>query len=113
VGHLALLRELAGTDAAVVDRGAVRADIDAGPITYGEVAEALAYDHPVVRLRMTGTELEAFAADAGFFSGPSELDPGAAYTAAASEMLLPHGRPVGTEVEIVARYFSRAGAARH
>ena len=37
-----------GVDAAVVDYGALRADIDLGPITYGEVAEAPAYDHPVM-----------------------------------------------------------------
>ena len=35
----------AGADAAVVSPGALRADIGPGPITYGELAEALAYDH--------------------------------------------------------------------
>ena len=35
-------REYARADAAVVNPGALRADIDAGPITYADVAEALA-----------------------------------------------------------------------
>ena len=95
-------RDFAGTDAAVVDRGALRADIDPGPITYGEVAEALAYDHPVVRVKLTGRRLTEFARQAGFFSGPAELDPNRTYTVAASEMMLPHGRPVGTEIEAMA-----------
>jgi 5'-nucleotidase len=95
-------REFARTDAAVVDRGALRADIDAGPITYAEVAEALAYDHPVVRIRLSGSRLRAFAEDAGYYSGPADLDADRIYTVAASEMLLPHGRPVGREAEAVA-----------
>jgi 5'-nucleotidase len=97
-------RELAGADAAVVSAGALRADIDPGPITYAEVAEALAYDHPVVRAELGGRELRALAAGTDFFSGPAQLDPRATYSVAASEMLLAHGRPVGTEVGAVARY---------
>jgi 5'-nucleotidase len=100
-------REFAGTDAAVVTHGALRADVEPGPITYGELAEALAYDHPVMRVRLTGRELEAFAARAAFYSGPDRLDPEGVYTVAASEMLLPHGRPVGTEVEAAAWYLER------
>jgi 5'-nucleotidase len=100
-------RDFAKTDAAVVDQGALRADIDPGPITYGEVAEALAYNHPVVRVELTGRELRAFADESGFYSGPAELDPNRTYTVAASEMLQPHGRPVGTEVEAVASYLER------
>jgi 5'-nucleotidase len=100
-------REFAGTDAAVVNRGALRADIDPGPITYGEVAEALAYDHPVMRVELTGRDLEALTARSGFFSGPEQLVPDRLYTVAATEMMLPHGRPVGTEVEAVSWYLQR------
>jgi 5'-nucleotidase len=99
-------RKLAGTDAAVVDQVAERADIDAGPITYGEIAEALAFDHAVVRARMTGAQLERFAAGR-YVSGPSELDPDRTYTVAASEMMVQHGRPVGTELEAVTSYLER------
>jgi 5'-nucleotidase len=100
-------RAFAHTDVAVVSRGALRADIDVGPITYGEVAEALAYDHPLMRTRLTGRELRALAADAGFYSGPAEPDPERTYSVAASEMMVPRGRPVGTEVEALAWYLDR------
>jgi len=97
-------RALAGADAAVVNGGALRADIGAGPITYADVAEALAYDHPVVRFRLSGRELRALADEAGYFSGPGELDPEHIYTVAASELLAPGGHPVGREIEALARY---------
>jgi 5'-nucleotidase len=100
-------RAFARTDAAVVNRGALRADIAPGPVTYAEVAEALAYDHPVVRVELTGRELRDLAEDAGFYSGPDRLDPDRTYSVAASEMMLPHGRPVGTEVEAVAWHLGR------
>jgi 5'-nucleotidase len=100
-------REFARTDAAVVNHGALRGDIDPGPVTYGDVAEALAYDHPVMRLALSGRELQALADAAGFYSGPDQLDPDGTYTVAASEMILPHGRPVGSEVEAVAWYLER------
>jgi 5'-nucleotidase len=100
-------RSFAGTDVAVVSGVALRADIDPGPITYGEVAEALAYDHAVMRARLSGRELHALASGADFVSGPAELEPGRIYSVAVSEMLLPQGRPVGTEVEALARYLQR------
>ena len=53
----------------------LRADIDAGPITYAEVAEALAFDHPVVRVRMSGRELRDLIDDGAYVAGPEELDP--------------------------------------
>jgi hypothetical protein len=61
----------------------------------------------VVRLKLTGRELRDFARDAGFFAAPAELDLDRTYTVAASEMMLPHGRPVGTEVEALASYLGR------
>ena len=97
-------RALAGTDVAVVSRVALRADIDRGPITYAEVAEALAYGHRVVRATLSGRELQQLAAGVDFASGPSEFDPDRTYSVAASEMLLTNGQPVGTEVEALARY---------
>ena len=111
-GELATLaadaeREFARADAAVVDPGALRADIGPGPITYAEVAEALAYDHPVVRAQLTGQQLRELAAGGRFYSGPGDPDPRTTYTVAASEMLVPRGRPIGTEVEAVARYLER------
>ena len=100
-------REFARADAAVVDPGALRADIGPGPVTYAEVAEALAYDHPVVRAQLTGQQLRELAAGGRFYSGPEKLDPGRLYNVAASEMLLPKGHPVGSEVEAIASYLNR------
>jgi 5'-nucleotidase len=100
-------RAFARADAAVVSPGALRADVDAGPITYADVAGVLAYDHPVMRFRMTGRELRGLARPGTYFAGPSALDPGTSYSVAASELLVPRGRPVGTEVEAVAWHLTR------
>jgi 5'-nucleotidase len=100
-------RDFAGADAAVVAAGALRADIGPGPVTYAEVAEAFAYDHPVVRAQLTGQQLRELAEGGRFYSGPAALDPGELYSVAASEMLLPDGYPLGTEVEAIASYLIR------
>ena len=100
-------REYAGADAAVVDAGALRADIDPGPITYADVAAALAYGHPVMRARVTGRELSALAARGGYFSGPAEIDPERTYTLAASEMTMDRGRALGSEADALAWYLQR------
>jgi 5'-nucleotidase len=100
-------REYARADAAAVDAGALRADIDPGPITYADVAEALAYGHPVTRARITGRELSALVARAGYFSGPAEIDPDRTYTVAASEMTMDRGRALGSEADALAWYLER------
>jgi 5'-nucleotidase len=100
-------RAFARADAAVVGPGALRADVDAGPITYADVAGVLAYDHPVMRFRMTGRELRGLARPGTYFAGPGTLDPDTSYSVAASELLVPRGRPVGTEVEAVAWHLTR------
>ncbi len=99
-------RAFAGTDAAVVHPGALRADVDAGPIAYEEVARVLAYDHPVMRIELTGRELRRLARR-GHLAGPATIDPDETYTVAASEQIAPLGRAVGTEVEAVAWYLDR------
>ena len=102
-------RAFARTDAAVVSPGALRADIDAGPITYAELAEALAYDHPLMRFTMSGRELGALASGDAHYAGPAELDPEATYRVAASELFVARGRPVGTEVGALDWYLTRGG----
>jgi len=99
-------RAFANADAAVVDPNAMRADIDAGPITYAEVCEAFAYGHPVMRARVTGTELRALADDA-FYSGPADIDPRRTYTVAASQMTMDRGRALGSEADALAWYLQR------
>ena len=105
-------RAFARTDAAVVSPGALRADVDAGPITYAELATALAYDHPVMRFTMSGRELRELASGGAHYAGPAGLDPGATYSVAASELLVPRGRAVGTEVEAVDWYLTRGESVR-
>ena len=100
-------REYAGADAAVVDTGALRADIDAGPITYADVSEALAYGHPVMRARLSGTELEALRARGGYFSGPADIRQDRTYTVAASQRTIDRGRAVGSEADALAWYLQR------
>ena len=102
-------RAFARTDAAVVSPGALRADIDAGPITYAELAKALAYDHPLMRFEMSGRELRSLASGDAHYAGPANLDPDATYSVAASELFVARGRPVGTEVEALAWYLTRGG----
>jgi hypothetical protein len=61
----------------------------------------------VVRAQLTGQQLRELAEGGRFYSGPAALDPGKLYSVAASEMLLPDGHPLGTEVEAIASYLNR------
>ena len=98
----------ARTDAAVAKPVSLRADIDAGPVSYGEVAEALAWEHPVVRTRMSGRELiELIGDDEAYLAGPEELDPEATYSVAGSELIIGGGRSVGSEPQALAWFLAR------
>jgi 5'-nucleotidase len=79
-------RAFAGADIAFLNPGNTRADLDAGPITYAEAFEVHAYEHPVWRLRMDGSELQSVLAEQPglVVSGPRALDPNATYTVAAN-----------------------------
>jgi 5'-nucleotidase len=100
-------RAFAQADVGVVKPVSLRADIDAGPVTYAEVAEALAFDHPVVRVRMSGRELRALIGDDAYVAGPDELDPGAEYSVAASELIAGAGHAVGSEPQALAWFLGR------
>lgn len=52
------LRERAGADVAFHNRGGLRAEIDAGPVTRREVFEMLPFDNHVVTVELSGAELE-------------------------------------------------------
>ncbi len=99
-------RAFADTDVAVVRPVSLRADIDPGPVTYAEVAGALAFDHPVVRLRMNGRRLRELIGDDGYVAGPEQLDPDAEYTVAASELIAGGGRSIGTEPQALAWFLA-------
>ena len=101
-------RAFARTDVAVVKPVSLRADIDAGPVTYAEVAEVLAFDHPVVRVRLSGRELrELIGDDEAYVAGPEELNPRAKYSVAASELIVGAGHAVGTEPQALAWFLAR------
>jgi 2',3'-cyclic-nucleotide 2'-phosphodiesterase (5'-nucleotidase family) len=100
-------RAFARTDVAVVKPVSLRADIDAGPVTYAEVAKALAFDHPVVRLRMSGRQVRELIGDEAYVAGPEQLDPKAEYSVAASELIVSGGRAVGTEPQALAWFLAR------
>lgn len=101
-------RAFARTDVAVVKPVSLRADIDAGPVTYAEVAEVLAFDHPVVRVRLSGRELrELIGDDEAYVAGPEELDPRTEYSVAASELIVGAGHTVGTEPQALAWFLAR------
>ena len=101
-------RAFARTDVAVVKPVSLRADIDAGPVTYAEVAEVLAFDHPVVRVRLSGRELRELIGDhEANVAGPEELNPRAEYSVAASELIVGAGHTVGTEPQALAWFLAR------
>ena len=102
-------RAFARADAAVVSPVALRADIDSGPVEYAQLAEALAYDHPLMRFELRGRELQGLLTPGVHYAGPAKLEPEALYTVAASELLVPRGRPVGTEVQAVDWFLGRQG----
>jgi 5'-nucleotidase len=52
------LREAAGVDVALMNPGGLRADIDAGPLTFGDVYEVLPFDNTVSIVTMSGDELK-------------------------------------------------------
>jgi 2',3'-cyclic-nucleotide 2'-phosphodiesterase (5'-nucleotidase family) len=115
-------RAFAHTDVALVNSGSMRADVDAGPITYEELFEAQAYDHPVVGLDLTGRELieliengsphvSGLSADGTALADGRSLDLDATYSVAVNALYLAgwpaalRDRPTrsaGTEVEATA-----------
>ncbi len=50
-------RSLARADVAFVDPVSVRGGLRPGPVTYADLFEVVPYEHPVLRLEMTGAEL--------------------------------------------------------
>ena len=97
-------RAFAGADIAFLNPGNTRSELGAGPISYAEAFEAQAYEHPVWRLRMRGSDLRAVTAEQPrlLVSGPRNLDPDVVYTVAANGVVAerePFAR--GTDREIV------------
>ncbi len=116
-------RRLAGADLAFVDGGIMRAEVDAGPVTYAELFEAHAYEHPVMRMTLTGAEVsEALTVPlhvAGLPAGG--IEPGKRYVVAANRLLVDRGeadvfrrgnRPmetVGSDLDALVAEVKRSG----
>jgi 5'-nucleotidase len=57
-----MLAALPGTDVAITNGGGLRADIPAGPLSYGRLYEAYPFDNHFARVKLTGKELRAIVA---------------------------------------------------
>ena len=110
-------RAFAGADLGVLNPGNTRADLEAGPITYADAFEVHAYEHPVWRFAMRGSELgAALAQQPGLLvSGSRDLDPERIYTVAANGIVAerePFVRAdarelVGTDLEALVAWLER------
>jgi 5'-nucleotidase len=52
-------RRFADADFALVNPGSARADLAAGALSYAELFDVAAYEHPLMRMRLTGADLAA------------------------------------------------------
>lgn len=119
-------RRLARADIAFVNDGNLRATLDAGPITYADLFRVCAYEHPVMKMEMSGREVLAVldVESTGVplhVAGPARIDPGGTYTVAANRLLIDKGgieqlsravagaRVVGTDLEALVAEVERAG----
>jgi 5'-nucleotidase len=112
-------REFAGADVAFLDSGNTRSDIDAGPITYADAFEVQAYEHPVWRLYLRGSDVLSVMRDQPnlLVSGPAAANvrPDATYTVAANGILLkraPFDHPIereeiGTDLQALVAYLEK------
>jgi 2',3'-cyclic-nucleotide 2'-phosphodiesterase (5'-nucleotidase family) len=57
-----LLREATGADVAVTNGGGLRADLPAGPLTFGALYEAFPFDNRVAKVRLTAAALRGVLA---------------------------------------------------
>jgi len=118
-------RYAARADLAVASFGSLHGEIDAGPITYAEVAEAQGYNHRLMRARMRGADVLALMEEESnlYLSRPPgrPIEPDRTYTVAANELLIDRSplmrrrareaRPVSTEIDALAGYLARRAAA--
>src|SRR5215204_5722737 len=110
-------RAFTGADIAFLNPGNTRSGIDAGPITYADAFEVQAYEHPVWRLHMLGSDLiEAEVEQPGLLvSGTTDLRPDVVYTVAvngivAGRALFDRGTDrdkVGTDLQALVAWLER------
>lgn len=95
------LREVAGTDVALLNSGGLRADLPAGELTYGDVYEVLPFENNVAVVTVTADELwrlldAAYGARMGVFqvSGIQLEVAACAGQGRLASLSLPGGRPL-------------------
>lgn len=108
-------RDFAGADIAVLNAGNTRGGLARGRITYADAFAVHAYEHPLWRMRMQGSELlAALAEQPGLLvAGQRDLDPSSAYTVVANGIVAerpPFDRGsdrkvVGTDLEALVALF--------
>lgn len=125
LGQVAAEAQLAATraDLAIVNAGSIRADLDAGPVTYAKAFEVHPYDFDLLRMRIDGRAVtELLASGEGRFYTATRLgsvDPDRSYDVVANELLavggaVPalaaaarDGQRTGTEVQALAAHLER------
>jgi 5'-nucleotidase len=122
------LRAALGADFGLANAGALRVDLPAGPLTQGQLYEALPFDDDLAVFKIKGIEVEAlfraltrsgkgFPQAAGLRYGPDgvrscagdPLDPGKTYTVATNEFLAEGG----DGVRAVVKRFPPGSTVRH
>lgn len=125
---------MAGADFAFVDGHNMRAPVDAGAITYADLFQAHAYEHPVMRMTLTGAEVREVLAqqadpargDPLHLAGPAleDISPTRSYVVAANRLLVDRGEvdvfrrgnremeEVGTDLEALVEEVERSGVVR-
>jgi len=116
-------RSLAGADVAFLNGGNTRRPrMEAGPVTYAEAHLVQAYEHPVLRMKLSGRDVLAIWRGRGgidlYESGLESVEPGGSYTVAVNGVLAAakhfpeFGRGsdrqvVGTDLEALVEWLGR------
>jgi 5'-nucleotidase len=122
------MRAAAGADVALVPPDWLRADLPAGPLTYAQLFDAEPFGNDLIRMEMTGADLQAVLdeqdapgqprlATSGL---PAHIDPDTRYSVVAGEFLAAggegftamlrgtHRRRLGKDVDALAAYAGHA-----
>ncbi|MGE5549275.1 MAG: bifunctional metallophosphatase/5'-nucleotidase [Bacteroidota bacterium] len=97
-----IMRAAAGTDFAFTNAGGIRADLEAGEITVGQIYEVMPFDNTLVTMVLTGAQVkEVLEAGATLFKGMVQLsglefayDPRQPAGNRVTRMTFPEGTPI-------------------
>ncbi len=89
--------EKAGSVAAFINSGGVRAGLEPGPITYGDAVTVQPFNNTLVQLDLTGAELKAMLEET--LGGLPENASGLLFPSRGTSYVIDIGRPAGERVE--------------